>query len=129
CQNREACRRGRLSCTRMPPRTSAEDSISTPSTTSANGAPAKPIRLPARLGPQTSAADMASELRAWASTKRERSTTCVNTTCEAAPAVHWMAPTAKPVKYIHVIDRHPHHHANGTLSMASAIAISPATYT
>ena len=42
------------------------------------------ISAPAKPGPATSAPELASALRAWASTRRSRGTTCVSTICAAA---------------------------------------------
>ena len=74
------------SCTRTPRRISTDPSSISASSSRATGAPATLIRAPAKPGPATSAPELASALRACASTSRSRGTTCVSTICAAEPA-------------------------------------------
>ena len=99
------------------------------STSSASGAPTSLISAPAAPGPATSAAELASALRACASTRRARGTTCVSTICAALPATVLTSPMIKPTAYSHGIASQPSHHAIGTLATASACSSSPAMYT
>jgi hypothetical protein len=68
------------------------------SASSASGAPTSLIRPPARPGPATSAAELASALRACASTRRLRGTIWVRTIWAAVPDATSTQPMTKPTK-------------------------------
>ena len=105
----------------------ADNSSSSASSNKASGAPSNFTNTPARPGPATSAPELASALRACASTSRWRGTTWVSTIWAALPANMLTAPMMKPTAYSTSMRSQPSHQVNGTASTARAMVNSPTT--
>jgi len=125
-QNASAAVRG-ASRTRIPARISAETASSTALPSNVSGAPSSLISAPAAAGPAMSAAELASPLRACASTSRSRGTIWVSTICAALPDTVLTTPSRNPTTYSQAMSSQPVHHASVTLAIATASMVSPAT--